>query len=397
MIEAAEAYRKHGSKDKAARALDIAQSTYEHRLRKAKAAGLLTDPAVKAGMDSIGTGLVPSGMWVKTPATEDQPGYSLYLRPETEGGLSLPDLIRETWDDLKNATPSSFPLRDDPSGEHLLRIGLADVHVGKLSVENETGFTYNRDIAVHRMVEGTKALLAKAKPHGIGRILLPIGNDMLHVDGPRSQTTSGTYQDTHGSIRQMYSAGKVGLVKVIELCADVAPVDLIYVPSNHDWLMGWALAGDVATWFRNDPRVTASEYGLSERHRKYYRFGRNLLGETHGDGAKEADLYSLMMTEARAHISECLQLYWYVGHTHHKYRRAQGVTAGKREKDHIGMTMVNARPPEIEGDNVMVETVRSPSPPDGWHDRNGYVNRQAVECFLHDPIDGQVARFTEWF
>lgn len=44
-----------------------------------------------------------------------------------------------------------------------------------------------------------------------------------------------------------------------------------------------------------------------------------------------------------------------------------------------------------------IEYVRSPSAPDGWHDRNGYLNRQAVEAFVHSPHDGQKKRFTEWF
>jgi hypothetical protein len=48
-------------------------------------------------------------------------------------------------------------------------------------------------------------------------------------------------------------------------------------------------------------------------------------------------------------------------------------------------------------DNIQLEVVRSPSPPDGWHDRNGYVNMQAVEAFIHHPFEGQILRKTEWF
>jgi hypothetical protein len=136
---------------------------------------------------------------------------------------------------------------------------------------------------------------------------------------------------------------------------------------------------------------------LSELHRKYYRFEGNLIGLTHGDGAKEADLYPLMMTEARAHISDCTHRYWYVHHLHHKIRKQAGVLSHKREKDHIGMTMMHNAARSMEGDNVQIEWVRSMSPPDGWHDRNGYVNRQAVECFVHHPHDGQDGRFTVWF
>jgi len=49
-----------------------------------------------------------------------------------------------------------------PDGDCLLIIDLADVHVGKLCVETETGHTYSREIAIQRMVEGTRELIRKA-------------------------------------------------------------------------------------------------------------------------------------------------------------------------------------------------------------------------------------------
>jgi hypothetical protein len=104
-----------------------------------------------------------------------------------------------------------------------------------------------------------------------------------------------------------------------------------------------------------------------------------------------------MTAEARAHVSECLHRYWYIHHDHHKDRKAQGVIPHKREKDHIGMTMMHIGVKAMEGDNVMIEHVRSPSAPDGWHHVHAYINRQAVEAFIHHPHDGQVARFTTWF
>ena len=288
-------------------------------------------------------------------------------------------------------------MRKKPSGECLLIIDLADIHVGKLCVETETGFIYGRDVAVRRMVEGTRELIRKASGMGVCRILFVLGNDILHVDNARSSTTSGTPQDTQGTIHQMYRDAFAGYVKCIELARLTAPVDLVFCPSNHDWLTGWCLAREVGAWFRNAPDVTATEYNLSELHRKYYRFQGNLIGLTHGDGAKEADLYPLMMTEARAHISDCSHRYWYVHHLHHKIRKQAGVMSHKREKDHIGMTMMHSAARSMEGDNIQIEYVRSMSPPDGWHDRNGYVNRQAVECFVHHPHDGQDGRFTVWF
>jgi hypothetical protein len=362
----------------------------------ARERGLDVDPAIKDSMNAVGTGMVPRLAWAKTK-NPDGTSYSVLLKPQEETPEEFAQALR---DGLADIEPGQYARAVEPIPEAqgaLLVIDLADVHIGKLTVKSETGYEYSRDAAVERMLRGTKALLDKASGHGIARVLFVLGNDILHVDTPKRQTTSGTPQDTHGSLHEMYRDAQAAYVAAIEACAAEYVVDLIYCPSNHDWMMGWALANAVGVWFRDHPNVRSTEYSLSEAHRKYYRYEGNLIGFTHGDGAKEADLYPLMMTEARSHVSEAQHRYWYLHHFHHKIRKAQGVRPHDREKDHIGLTVVKSGVTAQIGDNVQIEYIRSPSPPDSWHDRNGYVNRQAVECFVHDPHDGQNARFTHWF
>jgi hypothetical protein len=379
----------------AAEKLGISRSAYRERIRGAQKYESMPE-GQQAALSATGldAGIAKFG-W-RIVQQSDGSKDSVFWKSES-GETNLVDAMRDAISELRDDDYPVRPERAKPTGECLLVIDLADVHIGKLCVETETGTTYSRDIAVHRMVEGTRGLLRKSEGHGIGRILFVLGNDILHVDNSKGTTTSGTPQDTDGSYFQMYRDAVAAYVRTIEMCADVAPVDLIYCPSNHDWLSGWTLAQTVGVWFQNDKRVSASEYNLSELHRKYFRFSDNIIGLTHGDGAKEADLYPLMVTEARAHISDCAHRYWYVHHFHHKNRKAQGVLSHKREKDHIGMTMLHSNVKAMEGDNIQIEYVRSPSAPDGWHHRNGFVNRQAVECFIHHPSDGQNARFTEWF
>lgn len=60
-----DAVREHGSNAKAAAALGVNESTVRRRLRDAELRDR-RDPAVSAGMAAIGTGITPSGMWVKT-------------------------------------------------------------------------------------------------------------------------------------------------------------------------------------------------------------------------------------------------------------------------------------------------------------------------------------------
>jgi hypothetical protein len=39
----------------------------------------------------------------------------------------------------------------------------------------------------------------------------------------------------------------------------------------------------------------------------------------------------------------------------------------------------------------------NPSPADSWHHRNGYINKAAVEGFIHSKTNGQIARLTHYF
>jgi len=236
-----------------------------------------------------------------------------------------------------------------------------------------------------------------AAPMGIGRILFVMGNDILHVDNTRSMTTNGTFQDTDGTIYQGFNDAAAALDEAITESSRHAEVDLLHCMSNHDKTLGWALTQTVAARLQRNPRVHSTPYNLSEAHRKYYRYEHNLMGLTHGDGAKEEKLYGLMVKEARQHISECENLYWLLHHYHHKDRKSRGEFVYQREKDHNGMTAMISGEPQIVGEQMQIEYVRSPSAPDAWHDFSGYVNMQAVECFIYHPVIGQRARFTEWF
>lgn len=395
LLAALDAYEAHETKLAAAKSLGIPVQTFDNRLARAQEAGRHTlEAAVAGAADSV----EDLTHWWKIVKDDQGNGYSLFFKnPATGAEANLSDMVRRAITDaLADGQPQYEP-RDDVGGEHLLVVDLADLHFLKLCVAEETGYTYNRDVARTRVMEGTKALLRAASAFGIARILFVLGNDALHVDNARKTTTSGTPQDTDGSIFQGFRDAFSCLKDAIEECAKVADVDLVHCMSNHDWITGWALSQALGGYFEGHPNVNATPYALSEMHRKYYRFGTNLIGLTHGDGAKEEKLYALTVKEARQHVAECMHIYWLVHHVHHKDRKRRGVDVFQTEKDHIGMTVLSSGAPSPEGAEIVVESVRSPSPPDGWHDRQGFINRQAVECFLYHATDGQKARFTEWF
>lgn len=285
----------------------------------------------------------------------------------------------KTWEDLrediikemKEHSPKypvinhKKPLRDG----HLLVIDLADVHFGKLATFFESGDDYNMEIAQKRVFEGIKGLIDKSSGFVIDQILLVIGNDILHIDSPKKTTTSGTPQDTDGMWYESFIKAKETIIQSIETLIPIADIYVHYDPSNHDYMSGFYLADSISSWFSKSKNV---KFNCSISHRKYYRYGLSLIGTTHGDGAKVADLPLLMAQESAYDWAQAKHKYFYIHHLHHKIKN-----------DHIGVT---------------VEALRSPSGTDSWHHRNGYQHApKAIEGFIHCKQNGQVARISHIF
>lgn len=301
-------------------------------------------------------------------------------------------------EDIKKHAPRYRKRKIDPTGDHLMVLPMADIHVGKWLSREETSSEYNSEIVEERVRTGTAALVAKAKAHGVSGFVVCLGNDMLHTDDGRT-TTSGTPQDNDGSWFANFRLAVKIMTDIIQELTLHGDVHLMFVPANHDWRSGFAISQVVAAAFAKHPNVHdgTKGAGVTELHRKYFVYGQNLIMFTHGDGAKEKDLHWLMATEAAEAWSKTKFRYIYMGHIHHKVRKSQGITNALIEKDKIGHTVLQAGSFADAQHNVAIEYARSPAPADGWHHRNGYVNQQAVEAFLHHPVEGQTARFTHWF
>jgi hypothetical protein len=298
-----------------------------------------------------------SSLFVKNPEYKEQQEKDFEI------------LSKSLLNDLKSYIPKYDKIvYENKKDAHLLVIDPADIHIGKLCSAFEVGETYNNQIAVKRVLQGVKGILNKVQGFEIDKINLIIGNDILHIDSPKRQTTSGTPQDTDGMWHTNFIIAKQLYVDVVEILMQVAPVHVTYNPSNHDYTHGFFLAQVIETHFRNCENVT---FSVDIAHRKYYTYFNNLIGSTHGDGAKTENLALLMAHESKDWIN-CKHKYFYTHHLHHKV-----------SKDVMG---------------VCVETLRSPSGTDSWHHRNGYQHApKAIEGFLHHKENGQIARITHLF
>jgi len=265
--------------------------------------------------------------------------------------------------------------REAKDSNHLLVINPADIHIGKYANHLETGDGYNVEIACERVLQGLEGLIYKSQGFDIDRVLFCIGNDVLHIDNVYNTTTAGTNQDVDGKWWEHFEVALALYVKCVEILREIAPVDIIHCMSNHDYQSGFHLAHSLKSWFRNDREIT---FDISVAHRKYYKYGKNLIGLEHGDGAKMDNLPLLMAQESPDMWSQTKYRYWYLHHLHHKVKHKW-----RDAKDFIGVT---------------VEYMRSPSGTDSWHSRKGYTGvPKAVEGFLHEKTSGQVARLVHYF
>lgn len=272
-------------------------------------------------------------------------------------------------EDIKQYTPK-FPkiTRTPVTNGHLLVVDPADIHIGKLADSFETGEDYDNQIAVKRVKEGVQGILDKASGFNIDQILFVGGNDILHIDQPGA-TTKGTRQDTTGMWYSNFLIAKNLYVDILETLISIAPVHFTFNPSNHDMMSGFFLADVIKTWFKDCEDIT---FDCSMAHRKGYKYGKNLIGTTHGDGAKTQDLPILMAQEFPVWWAKTKHRYVYTHHVHHKV-----------QKDYFG---------------ISIESLRSPTGTDSWHHKKGFQHApQACEGFLHSKEHGQVARLTHLF
>jgi len=319
----------------------------------------------------------------------------VWLKPKVNN--LVVDFIKTTIEQMKTYSPIYPTLnrkkKRDPT---LLIIDIADPHFGKYASKVETGESYNVDIAVKRYKEGFDGVLDKASHCEHEKINIIIGNDASHIDNPFNTTTAGTRQDVEGLWHENLEVLKWCYIEAIERALTISDVLVTHCMSNHDFVLGYSLAQILAAWFHNNKNVT---FDVTPQHRKYVHYGRNLIGLTHGDGAKELDLPNLMSIECKKAYSESDYMYWYCHHLHHKIRNIKdGRKHIQLEKDGKGICVIHTGLNLESKDKFHVEYIRSISGTDRWHSTNAFQHSfAAMEGFIHHPEYGQINRFTHLF
>jgi len=249
--------------------------------------------------------------------------------------------------------------RNYPKGEYLLIPSLSDVHFARLSLDGK----YTPDQTLRDLDAVGNAILGRTSVVGmpVDRFLIPVGNDLLNADNTYGTTTRGTWQEMSASIRDAVDAAVQGYTGLIDKCVEFAPVDVAIVDGNHDRYGCYWMGKVLEAYYRNNKYVKIDN---TKSPRKYYQYGRNLIGLEHGDRVKAKDLAMIMAQEAASIWGDTQYRTFFRGHFHKESEMFSAVT------DVGGVTVV---------------TFPAFCPPDSWELLMGYLgpNRAAGMRYFH--------------
>lgn len=238
------------------------------------------------------------------------------------------------------------PVPSDSNDDLLAVYTMGDPHFGMHSWFEETGHNFDLDIAEANLCAAVDRLVDLAPP--AKRALLIELGDFFHADNAAATTTRGTKVDVDTRWAKVLRIG----IRAMRRCIDRMllkheVVDVIIEIGNHDSHAAIMLALCLSQYYENNPRV---HIDTSPEKYHWYRFGKCLIGVTHGDTAKWKDLPSIMAVDRAQDWGETVHRRWYCGHVHHETVK------------------------EFPG--VVVETMRSLAPADAWHAGQGYRSQQ---------------------
>jgi hypothetical protein len=265
--------------------------------------------------------------------------------------------------------------RPAAAGGVMLEIDIFDLHLAKYSNPEETGAANNLEIASETFLGLLGGVIDRTKDSKIDRILFPIGNDFFHCDNHNNATTYGTPQDTDGRWQESYSIGQRLLVRAIDRLREIAPVDVVVIPGNHDVARMFYVGEALVLNYLKCPDVTIAN---GPDPRKYYCFGKVLLGFTHGgrSGPKTGDLHNVMAQERPEEWGKTIFREWHLGHIHIT-RKIEYMTTDQKT-------------------GVVIRHLRSPTPPDAWHHERGFIaSGGGIDAFLWDRDRGLTAILKE--
>ena len=359
MNEAVNALQQHGRIHLAAAALGINRNTLVSRLAVAARKGIApghfehgTAPGYSLGKVTVQRG--PTGAIERVWERQS---------PDKQEALeTLQNALADILADAKGALDLVKP-PNHYDADLLTVIPMGDPHFGLMTWAKEVGEDFDLKIA-ESLTFAAVDRLCSLTPSSETAMLLNLG-DFYHADSSTNRTPqSGNALDVDGRFQLIAQVGLRAMVRCVRrLLEKHSKVIVRNNRGNHDPHQAFMLSLALEALFSNEPRVHVE---MTPASFYYFRFGKTLIGSTHGDGAKLADLPLIMATDVPNDWAAATWRVWHCGHFHHD-----------QLKDHPGCT---------------VETHRTLATNDAWHKHAGYRSGRDMKAIIYSRDHGEISR-----
>lgn len=240
---------------------------------------------------------------------------------------------------------------------------IGDGHFGLYAWAKEAGEDFDTSIASKDLRAAIDRLVDRAPASRVG-YLVDVG-DFLHADSRAAATPqSGNMLDVDGRFPRVVRIATDALKYCIgRMLQKHELVEVFITPGNHNPNSAGMIAMILEAFYTNEPRVKIED---SPGVYYYRQFGNNLIGITHGDKVKPADLPSIMATDMPKEWGATEHRFWWTGHIHHT-----------RHQEYRG---------------CFVESFNTLAASDAWHHASGYRSKrqmQRIDLHIEDGIDSR--------
>lgn len=243
---------------------------------------------------------LPRGQWVRS------------RRDEEQRMAALMEAVQHVSEPFKGAHDPVQPpsVVDD---DLLAVIPIGDAHVGLYAWAAETGDDFDLGIAESLLVGAVDHLVSLAPP-AKQALIINLG-DWYHSDNSSNQTSRSKHSlDVDTRWPKVLAVGVRIMRRMIDRALEKHErVRVINEIGNHDDHSSVFLSVCLANYYERDPRV---EIDTSPARHHWHRFGKCLIGVTHGDQSRSNSLLGVMAADRAKDWGETEHRYWYVGHIH---------------------------------------------------------------------------------
>jgi hypothetical protein len=246
----------------------------------------------------------------------------------------------------------------------------ADAHIAKHAWDREThGGDMNLPISIQKFQYGCESSLKKMANHDLSKIFFVVGHDLTQIDNRTGMTEKGKHHlDYDSRYVKIIEQTETALIRVVDQALQIAPVEIKWVPGNHDFHASFHLCRTLLRRYENIKHV---DFDISPSIRKMIIWGDNLIGLVHdAEGRKKVPTVNLLAQHNpwKEYWSKAKWTELHSGHLH------------KREVMTIGSTIWRRI--------AALTTI------DFWHSEGVFVD--AVPCcqsFIYHKTDGIYAEY----